>query len=116
MSELLFEAYGVPSVVYGIDSAFSHYYNHPESDYALIVSLGNTSTTILPFCNGRVLTENCHRYRTDPIKAAYNADICLTQYRISFGATQAYEHMLKLLKHKYPNFPLKIDIGHAQVH
>ena len=50
MNELLFEAYRVQSVNYGLDALFSAYANHIR-DNGLIVSSGRTTTTVIPLVN-----------------------------------------------------------------
>lgn len=59
-SELLFEAYGVPSVSYGVDSLFAAYANDvgPES---LVVSSGEQHTTVIPMVGGRGILGNAKR-------------------------------------------------------
>eukprot|EP01147_Barroeca_monosierra_P000134 gene134-3525_t len=56
MSELLFEGYRCPSILYGIDALFSHYYNRPAA-----VSAGHHASYVLPIINGRVDTFHCKR-------------------------------------------------------
>ena len=53
MSELLFEAYNIPKLSYGIDCLFSHYFNATENlpETALIISCGFQSTHVLPVVN-----------------------------------------------------------------
>ena len=52
MSELLFECYNVPQVIYGIDKLFSWYKNMSATQYGLILSCGYQSTHVLPIVNG----------------------------------------------------------------
>lgn len=59
-SELLFEAYGAPSVSYGVDSLFSAYANDVGPD-GLIVSSGHAATTIIPMLEGRGILANSKR-------------------------------------------------------
>lgn len=58
-SELLFEAYGVPSVAYGIDSLMSLHYNNGTPNHALtdslVVSFNASSTSVIPIYDGRAL-------------------------------------------------------------
>ncbi|CDS05618.1 hypothetical protein LRAMOSA08146 [Lichtheimia ramosa] len=106
MSELLFEAYNVPSVMYGIDSLFSFYANGGMRDTGgdeadLVVSAGHSNTHIIPTLHGKGLLERTKR--------------------ISYGGTQATDYMLKLMQLKYPTFPTKMtntqaqDLVHSQV-
>ncbi|KAJ1981042.1 Nuclear actin-protein involved in chromatin remodeling, partial [Dimargaris xerosporica] len=94
VSELLFEGYGVPSVIYGVDSLYSHYHNCPgTSSDALIISAGHTSTHLIPYVGGRALLD--------------------MSKRLTFGGNQCVEELLKLLQLKYPTFPTKITPYHA---
>lgn len=54
MSELLFEAYCIPKLSYGIDCLFSNYHNNPAglNDTCLIVSSGFQTTHVLPVIRG----------------------------------------------------------------
>lgn len=61
MNELLFEAYQVPSVNYGLDALFSAYFNNIRDD-GLIVSSGRTTTVVVPLVGGRGLLDNAKRY------------------------------------------------------
>lgn len=63
MSELLFEAYCIPSVSYGIDCLFSYYQNQDDisNATALIVSSGFQSTHVLPLVDGQPDTKNACR-------------------------------------------------------
>jgi actin-related protein 5 len=64
MSELLFEAYQVPSVTFGIDSLFSLYANGPErSRDGIVVSAGHQFSHVIPVSNGKVHLEHVKRYR-----------------------------------------------------
>ncbi|KAF1812918.1 actin-like ATPase domain-containing protein [Eremomyces bilateralis CBS 781.70] len=86
MTEILFEAYGAPSVAYGIDSLFSYKYNNGRT--GLVVSSSYTSTNIIPVVNSKAM---------------------LTQAsRLNWGRYHTNECLLKLMKLKYPPFPGKI--------
>ncbi|KAG8682449.1 Nuclear actin-protein involved in chromatin remodeling [Ceratobasidium sp. 395] len=91
-SELLFEAYGAPSVAYGLDSLMSLHYNTGTPNYALmdslIVSFNTSSTSVIPVHGGRALL-------------GYSK-------RLPYGGSQASELLLKLAQVKYPNFPAKV--------
>ena len=88
MNEILFECYGAPSVVYGIDSLFSYRQNGGTS--GLIVSSSHTSTHIIPVLNNRPYLQSCAR--------------------LNWGGSQAQEFLFKLLRLKYPTFPGKMTI------
>ncbi|KAK9727654.1 Nuclear actin-protein involved in chromatin remodeling [Basidiobolus ranarum] len=95
MTELLFEAYSVPSVAYGIDSLFSYYGNgHSFDDGGLIISSGNTSSHVMPVVGGRGVLEHTKR--------------------INYGGVGATDYMLKLMQLKYPTFPSKMTHTQAQ--
>lgn len=71
MNELLFEAYNVPSVNYGLDSLFSAYANDVRED-GLIVSAGRTTTTIVPLVKGVGKLDNAKRYVRHLLTIAYH--------------------------------------------
>ncbi|KAF3631239.1 hypothetical protein FXO38_26741 [Capsicum annuum] len=53
MAELLFESYGVPSIAFGVDAAFSYKYNQKLgicNDTGLAISSGFTTTHVIPVC------------------------------------------------------------------
>lgn len=78
-SELLFEAYGVPSVTYGVDSLFA--FEHVQArrkgllgarrqgrgesaargESGLVVNMGHMSTTLIPVLNGQSLMNRAKR-------------------------------------------------------
>ncbi|KAL4400609.1 Actin-related protein 5 [Malassezia pachydermatis] len=93
MNELLFEAYNVPSVNYGLDSLFSAYANDVRED-GLIVSAGRTTTTIVPLVKGVGKLDNAKR--------------------LSWGGVPATDFLLKLLQLKYPTCPQKITAFETQ--
>ncbi|KAI7871446.1 hypothetical protein BDF14DRAFT_1760896 [Spinellus fusiger] len=95
MSELLFEGYGVSSVLYGIDALFSYHANGGTTDDGgIVISSGHTATHIVPTLHGKGLLERTKR--------------------ISYGGTQATDYMLKLMQLKYPTFPTKMTLAQAQ--
>ncbi|KAJ2783211.1 Nuclear actin-protein involved in chromatin remodeling [Coemansia javaensis] len=95
MSELLFECYGVPSVTYGIDSAWSLYKNAGSfAANGLIVSSGAAASHVIPIYDARVRTEHCKR--------------------INLGGVAMDEYLLKLLQLKYLAFPMKITEWQAR--
>eukprot|EP00049_Salpingoeca_infusionum_P012587 m.231177 g.231177 ORF g.231177 m.231177 type:complete len:731 (-) comp15216_c0_seq1:2435-4627(-) len=63
MNELLFECYQVPSVAYGVDALFSHFYNHPDAATrtSLVISSGHHATYALPVINGRMDAQHARR-------------------------------------------------------
>ena len=67
MSELLFEAYGIPAVAYGVDALFSAYHNYAKKGIplynALVVSSGHQATHILPVLDGKFDARHCKRLR-----------------------------------------------------
>ncbi|CAG4942502.1 unnamed protein product [Parnassius apollo] len=81
MSELLFEAYGVPAVSYGVDSLFSMYKND-IGDSALIVNCGYHTIHIIPVIRGKVIAEHARR--------------------INLGGSEIICYLHKLLQLKYP--------------
>nr|GMD56018.1 actin-related protein 5 isoform X1 [Ipomoea batatas]GME09217.1 actin-related protein 5 isoform X1 [Ipomoea batatas] len=64
MAELLFESYGVPSIAFGVDAAFSYKYNQQlgicDKD-GLVISSGFNTSHVIPFVNGEPLYEACCR-------------------------------------------------------
>lgn len=85
MSELLFEAYGIPKLAYGIDSLFSYQFNKESSsldDCSLIVSSGFQSTHILPIVDGKLDLNNAKR--------------------INLGGYNNGAYLQRLLQLKYP--------------
>lgn len=82
MSELLFECYQVPSVFYGIDSLFSFNFNDSIKSTALIISIGYSATHVVPFIDGRHVTEKMRR--------------------INVGGFHILNYMHRLLQLKYP--------------
>ncbi|XP_059478228.1 actin-related protein 5 [Neocloeon triangulifer] len=63
MSELLFECYGTPSVVYGVDGLFSWINDTPQvaSKDSLVLRLGQHCTHVIPILNGSVVSEHARR-------------------------------------------------------
>ena len=62
MSELLFECYHTPLVVYGIDSLFSFRHNMNNAKNAIIVSSGYAASHVIPICNDKIDVQHCKRY------------------------------------------------------
>ncbi|KAF8323091.1 actin-like ATPase domain-containing protein [Clavulina sp. PMI_390] len=96
-SELLFEAYGSPSVAYAIDGPLSFAYNRPDlsSDArdGLVISFNTASTSIIPILNGKGILSHSKR--------------------LPWGGFQAAEYLNKLLALKYPTFNTKLTNQHA---
>ncbi|KAE9465274.1 hypothetical protein C3L33_02818, partial [Rhododendron williamsianum] len=64
MAELLFESYGVPSVAFGVDAAFSYKYNQQLgvcNKDGLVISSGFSTSHAIPFVNGEPVYEACCR-------------------------------------------------------
>ncbi|KAI5782765.1 hypothetical protein EDC01DRAFT_718394 [Geopyxis carbonaria] len=87
VTELVFEGYDAPSLVYGIDALFSYAYNGGHT--GLVMSSGNTSTHLIPMIDGKGITS--------------------MTTRLNWGGSQGTEIMLKLLQLKYPGFPSKLQ-------
>ncbi|XVF83705.1 hypothetical protein PTKIN_Ptkin16aG0512400 [Pterospermum kingtungense] len=86
MAELLFETYGVPSVAFGIDAAFSYKYNQQhricEKD-GLAICPGFTTTHVIPFVDGEPVYKGC----------------C----RTNIGGYHVTDNLKQLLSLKYPH-------------
>lgn len=82
MSELLFECYNVPSVCYGIDSLFSFSFNEGSNGTGLIVSIGYTTTHVIPYIDGKHIADKIRR--------------------INLGGYHMITYMHRLLQLKYP--------------
>ena len=93
MSEMLFECYGAPSVVYGIDSLFS--YRHNKGKTGLVVSSSYSATHLIP---------------------VYDSKAMLSQaIRLNWGGWHAAEYLLKLIRLKYyTGFPGKLNSSQAE--
>ncbi|XP_065174922.1 actin-related protein 5-like [Sycon ciliatum] len=96
MSELLFECYSVPSVLYGVDSLFSLYHNLPDAarSDALVVACGHQATHILPVVDGHL--DACH---------------CK---RINVGGAHCVGYMQRLLQLGYPVHLQSLTLSRAQ--
>jgi actin-related protein 5 len=92
MSEVLFEAYGAPSVAYGIDSLFSYKYNGGK--HGLVISSSYTATHLIPVVNSKAVLSHATR--------------------LNWGRFQSTEYLLKLLKLKYPTFLGKVSDPQAE--
>lgn len=88
MYELLFEAYGVPQVAFGIDSLFSFYANCKGPALGLVIGANNILTHVIPVLEGRGILQQAKR--------------------IDYGGDQAGQYLQKLLALKYPYFPARL--------
>ena len=63
MNELLFEAFQVPKLTYGVDGLFSLYLNQPdfENSTAMVISFGFHTVHFLPIIKGNLDAENIRR-------------------------------------------------------
>ncbi|KAK4126244.1 ARP5-like protein [Parathielavia appendiculata] len=93
MNETIFECYGAPSVVYGIDSLFSYRHNHGKT--GLVVSSSYSATHLIP---------------------VYDSKAMLSQaIRLNWGGWHAAEYLLKLIRLKYyTGFPGKLNSSQAE--
>ncbi|XP_057978938.1 actin-related protein 5 isoform X2 [Malania oleifera] len=91
MAELLFETYGVPSVAFGVDAAFSYKYNQQlgicDKD-GLAICPGFTATHVIPFIDG------------EPV---YRASC-----RTNIGGYNVSDYLKQLLSLKYPHHMSRI--------
>eukprot|EP00795_Rhopilema_esculentum_P010676 gene10676-19428_t len=94
MSELLFECYGIPQVVYGVDSLFSFNYNMKDTDTALVISSGFSASHVIPIFNGRASIQNCRR--------------------INVGGMNGNIFMQRLMQLKHPGLSAAVSISRAQ--
>lgn len=92
MNEIIFEAYGAPSLATGVDSLFS--YRHNKGSTGLVVSSSYSATHVIPVYDS---------------KAILNQAI-----RLNWGGWHAAEYLLKLVRLKYPTFPGKLNISQAE--
>ncbi|KZO99733.1 actin-like ATPase domain-containing protein [Calocera viscosa TUFC12733] len=96
MSELLFEAYSVPSVLYGPDGYFSMYANAPTAPSTVdgvVVSFNTQSTSMWPVLGGEAQMNQARR--------------------IPLGGTQGIDLLLKYVQLKYPGFPTRVTQAQA---
>ncbi|KAK7290163.1 hypothetical protein RIF29_04390 [Crotalaria pallida] len=86
MGELLFETYGVPSIAFGVDAAFSYKYNQQRGvcdKDGLAMCLGFNTTHVIPFVDG------------EPI---YKGSC-----RTNIGGYHVTDYLKQLLSLKYPH-------------
>ncbi|XP_065091690.1 actin-related protein 5 [Ochlerotatus camptorhynchus] len=93
MSELLFECYGVPGIVYGVDSLFSYRMNG-DLESGLIISCGYQATHVIPVLNGRMIEDKVRR--------------------INLGGFNMINFMFRLLQLKYPVHVNAITLSRAE--
>ncbi|CAK9437181.1 uncharacterized protein LODBEIA_P15700 [Lodderomyces beijingensis] len=93
MYELLFEAYQVPKVSFGLDSLFSFYANTDGKSTGLVIGTSNESTSVIPVVDGKGLMTQAKR--------------------IDWGGSQSQSYLSKLLSLKYPYFPSKLNATHT---
>ncbi|KAL4556878.1 hypothetical protein LXL04_035044 [Taraxacum kok-saghyz] len=86
MAELLFETYGVPSIAFGVDAAFSYKYNQKLGicdRNGLAICSGFSTSHVIPFINGEPVYEAC----------------C----RTNVGGYHVTDYLKQLLSLKYPH-------------
>ncbi|CAN1746901.1 Actin-related protein 5 [Linum perenne] len=86
MAELLFETYGVPSVAFGVDAAFSYKYNQQKgvcNQDGLAICPGFNTTHVIPFIAGEPLYKGCSR--------------------TNIGGYHVTDYLKQLLSLKYPH-------------
>lgn len=92
--ELLFEAYNVPKVAFGIDLLFLFYQNSGgKASTGIVISGGHEHSHVLPVVNGKGLL--------------------LQTKRIDWGGAQLLQYLQRLLLMKYPYFPARITPQHT---
>lgn len=97
MSELLFEYYGIPSAVYGVDALFSwsrESESAPTRD-SLLLRLGQHCTHVLPILNGTVVAEHARR--------------------INVGGIHITSFFHRLMQLKNPMLAASISVSQAEV-
>lgn len=96
MSELLFECYGVPGIIYGVDALFSYHYNSevkPLED-ALIVSLGYQTCHVIPVLHNKAIFENARR--------------------LNIGGANVISFLQRILQLKYPSHSTAITLSRTE--
>ena len=84
VEELLFECYQVPSVLFGIDSLFSLFYNQPDIQNCLVISLGHHTCNVIPYINQKIINDKV--------------------LRLNLGGFNLTCYLQRLLQLKYPKF------------
>lgn len=85
--QLLFEAYNVPKVAFGLSDLFSFHYNSSASS-GLVIGCGNQSTHVIPIINNKPLL-------------SYSK-------RINWGGELCADYLGRSLALKYPFFPSRL--------
>ncbi|KAI5670650.1 hypothetical protein M9H77_11014 [Catharanthus roseus] len=91
MAELLFESYGVPSIAFGVDAAFSYRYNQ---------RLGICKTDGLAICSGFMTSHAIPIINGEPVYEA-----CC---RTNVGGYHVTDYLKQLLSLKYPHHMPKL--------
>lgn len=95
MSELLFECYNVPGIIYGIDALFSYKYTqHETPENALILDLGYQTCHVIPVLNKKIIFENARR--------------------LNIGGWNIITFLHKILQLKYPAHATAITLSRAE--
>lgn len=94
MSEMLFECYNVPKIIYGVDSLFSLNYNMPHVVDGLVVSGGYQTTHVLPIVGGKFDAANSRR--------------------VDLGGLNMMIYLRRLLQLKFPNQASVMNLSRAQ--
>lgn len=95
MSELLFECYGVPGIIYGVDSLFSYHFSQVEPlENALILNLGYQTTHVIPVLNNKTHFENARR--------------------LNIGGWNVITFLHRILQLKYPAHATAITLSRAE--
>ncbi|XP_018333622.1 actin-related protein 5 [Agrilus planipennis] len=95
MTELLFECYGVPGIMYGVDSLFSFFHlNTRPTNHGLIVGLGYHTVHVIPVVNGKTIFENVRR--------------------INIGGSHIISFLHRILQLKYPAHNNAITLSRAE--
>lgn len=95
LCELLFEAYGVPAVGFGVDALFAYHENSLADQAGVVVHGGAECTVVIPILPGG------------------EPDLGNAK-RINWGGRQAAEFMQSLLALKYPLFPTRVRVSQAE--
>jgi len=95
MSEILFECYSVPRIIYGVDSLFSWYHNMSESvKDGLIIRCGYQTSHILPIVDGS-------------FKAADSR-------RLNVGGLNMMIFLRRLMQLRHPSHSANLNLSRAQ--
>lgn len=87
--QILFEAFNLPRVAFGIDSLFSYYANNSFNKDGIVIDCGNQDTNVIPILGGKpILTDS---------------------KRINWGGSQAVDFLSDIMTLKYPYFPTKLS-------